>query len=62
LEYSSREVGVKQGFWAVQIPNNYLNVHSSSAATFMPAMDLLNNDGIDIQVFVYDKNPPPLKG
>jgi hypothetical protein len=24
-------------------------------ATFMPAMDLLNNDGMDIQVFVYEK-------
>jgi hypothetical protein len=23
--------------------------------TFMPAMDLLNNDGMDIQVFVYEK-------
>ena len=31
-------------------------------ATFMPAMDLLNKDGIDIQVFVYDKDAPPLKG
>jgi hypothetical protein len=31
-------------------------------ATFMPAMDLLNNDGMDIQVFVYDKDAPPLKG
>ena len=25
-------------------------------ATFMPAMDLLNNDGMDIQVFVYEKS------
>ena len=31
-------------------------------ATFMPAIDLLNNDGLDIQVFVYDKDAPPLKG
>lgn len=31
-------------------------------ATFQPAMDLLNNDGLDIQVFVYDKDAPPLKG
>lgn len=31
-------------------------------ATFQPAMDLLNNDGMDIQVFVYDKDAPPLKG
>ncbi|MBI5965685.1 MAG: hypothetical protein HY863_19585 [Chloroflexi bacterium] len=31
-------------------------------ATFMPAMDLLNNDGMDVQVFVYDKDAPPLKG
>ena len=24
-------------------------------ATFMPAMDLLNNDGMDVQVFVYER-------
>lgn len=24
-------------------------------ATFMPAMDLLNHDGMDVQVFVYEK-------
>jgi hypothetical protein len=31
-------------------------------ATFKPAIDLLNSDGLDIQVFVYDKDAPPLKG
>jgi len=31
-------------------------------ATFQPALDLLNKDGLDIQVFVYDKDAPPLKG
>jgi hypothetical protein len=31
-------------------------------ATFMPAMDMLNDDGVDVQVFVYDKDAPPLKG
>jgi hypothetical protein len=31
-------------------------------ATFQPALDLLNKDGMDIQVFVYDKDAPPLKG
>ncbi len=31
-------------------------------ATFQPAIDLLNADGLDIQVFVYDKDAPPLKG
>jgi hypothetical protein len=31
-------------------------------ATFQPALDLLNSDGLDIQVFVYDKDAPPLKG
>jgi hypothetical protein len=30
--------------------------------TFMPAIELLNNEGLDIQVFVYDKDGPPLKG
>ncbi|PKN95512.1 MAG: hypothetical protein CVU44_02155 [Chloroflexi bacterium HGW-Chloroflexi-6] len=30
--------------------------------TFMPAMDLLNNEGFDIQVQVYDKDAPPLQG
>jgi hypothetical protein len=31
-------------------------------ATFKPAIDMLNSDGMDIQVFVYDKDAPPLKG
>jgi hypothetical protein len=31
-------------------------------ATFMPAIDLLNKEGMDIQVFVYDKDAGPLKG
>ena len=31
-------------------------------ATFQPAIDLLNQDGLDIQVFVYDQDAPPLKG
>ncbi|MDH5642109.1 MAG: hypothetical protein OEY28_12530 [Nitrospira sp.] len=31
-------------------------------ATFKPAIDLLNSDGLDIQVFVYDKDAPPLTG
>jgi hypothetical protein len=30
--------------------------------TFKPTIDLLNSDGLDIQVFVYDKDAPPLKG
>jgi hypothetical protein len=30
--------------------------------TFLPAIELLNSDGLDIQVFVYDKDAPPLKG
>ena len=30
-------------------------------ATFLPAIELLNSDGLDIQVFVYDKDAPPLK-
>jgi len=31
-------------------------------ATFMPAIELLNKEGLDIQVFVYDRDAPPLKG
>lgn len=31
-------------------------------ATFKPAIDLLNKDNLDVQVFVYDKDAPPLKG
>ncbi len=29
-------------------------------ATFMPAMNFLNNEGFDIQVQVYDRDAPPL--
>lgn len=31
-------------------------------ATFQPAINMLNSDGLDIQVFVYDRDAPPLKG
>jgi hypothetical protein len=31
-------------------------------ATFMPAIEFLNSEGWDIQVFVYDKDAPPLRG
>jgi hypothetical protein len=31
-------------------------------ATFQPAINLLNSEGLDVQVFVYDKDAPPLKG
>lgn len=31
-------------------------------ATFQPSIDLLNSEGLDIQVFVYDRDAPPLKG
>ena len=31
-------------------------------ATFQPAIELLNQEGMDLQVFVYDKDAPPLKG
>jgi len=27
-------------------------------ATFQPAMDMLNKDGMDVQVFVYDASTP----
>lgn len=30
--------------------------------TLLPVIDLLNSEGLDIQVFVYDKDAPPLKG
>lgn len=46
-----------------------LNVYASTGdmerikvATFQPAINLLNAEGLDIQVFVYDKDAPPLKG
>jgi hypothetical protein len=32
------------------------DMQSIQDATFMPAIDLLNSDGMDIQVFVYDKD------
>ena len=31
-------------------------------ATFQPAMDLLNKEGMDVQVVFYDKDAPPVKG
>jgi len=31
-------------------------------AAFQPALDLLNSEGLDLQVLVYDKDAPSLKG
>jgi len=36
------------------------DIQKIKEATFMPAMDFLNNEGFDIQVQVYDKDAPPL--
>lgn len=38
------------------------DIQAIKDATFMPAMEFLNNDGFDIQVQVYDKDAPPLSG
>ena len=38
------------------------DIERIKVATFQPAINLLNSDGLDVQVFVYDKNAPPLKG
>ena len=38
------------------------DIKSIKDLTFMPAIELLNSEGLDIQVFVYDKDAPPLKG
>ena len=38
------------------------DIQTIKDATFLPAIEFLNSDGLDIQVFVYDKDAPPLKG
>ena len=40
-------------------PIDYGDMQKIKDATFQPAIDLLNNDGMDIQVFVYDKDALP---
>ena len=45
---------------SVYAPNS--DMQKIKDATFQPAIDMLNSDGLDIQVFVYDKDAPPLKG
>jgi len=39
-----------------------VDIQKIKDATFLPAIELLNSEGLDIQVFVYDKDAPPLKG
>jgi hypothetical protein len=39
-----------------------VDIQKVKEAAFQPAIDFLNKDGLDVQVFVYDKNAPPLKG
>jgi hypothetical protein len=38
------------------------DIERIKVATFQPAINFLNSEGLDIQVFVYDKDAPPLKG
>jgi hypothetical protein len=38
------------------------HLEAIKSATLQPAMDFLNKDGFDIQVFAYDKDALPLKG
>ena len=38
------------------------DIQAIKDVTFLPAIELLNSEGLDIQVFVYDKDAPPLKG
>jgi len=38
------------------------DLEAIKATTLQPAMDYLNKDGFDIQVFAYDKDAPSLKG
>jgi hypothetical protein len=38
------------------------DIERIKVATFQPAINFLNGEGLDIQVFVYDKDAPPLKG
>ncbi len=38
------------------------DIERIKTATFQPAINMLNSDGLDIQVFVYDRDAPPLKG
>jgi len=38
------------------------DIQAIKDATFMPCMDLLSNEDVDIQVQVYDKDAPPLQG
>jgi hypothetical protein len=44
---------------SVYAPSGDMQAIKDSA--FQPALDLLNKDGLDVQVFVYDAatNPPP---
>lgn len=37
------------------------DIQAIKDATFQPVMDLLK-ENLDVQVFVYDKDAPPLKG
>jgi hypothetical protein len=38
------------------------DIERIKVATFQPAINFLNSEGLDIQVYVYDKDAPPLKG
>ena len=58
-EIKSVKMSDEEARLSVYVPA--VDIQAIKDATFMPAIELLNNEGLDIQVFVYDKDAPPLK-
>lgn len=59
-EIKSAKMGDEEARLSVYVPAD--DMQKIKDVTFQPAMDMLNSDGMDVQVFVYDKDAPPLKG
>jgi hypothetical protein len=59
-EIKSVKMSAEEARLSVYAPRE--DMQKINDATFLPAIELLNSEGLDLQVFVYDKDAPPLKG
>lgn len=60
VEIKAVKISAEEARLSVYAPAG--DIQKIKEATFQPTLDLLNQEGLDVQVFVYDRDAPPLKG
>lgn len=53
------KISAEEGRLSIYVP--LAEMEALRDAMFQPTLDLLNNEGMDVQIFIYDKDAPPLE-